>query len=557
MDQSFFRTGLRHITSKRATNSRTYLFGYRHDEVGLPRDYTVKKSFHYELLRQKTRHREYVKRSLGIHVDGAALPSPDPFDQYSQLQGAKKRFCCAVPRVHHDRKTEFRAFVRHWLHDNIRPLAPYTDTSVDGWLMHCNNYTQSRKDELRRLSDKSGHLMMDVQDFTNKMFTKREEYPSYKAARCINSRTDRFKIYSGPLFKKIEEELFAMPWFIKHVPVPDRPQFILDRLYQEGATYVATDYTSFEGLFDPEIQKICEMQLYRHMTKNIAGSDEWCDTIEEALTGTQTCMSRSLNITVKGARMSGDMCTSLGNGFTNLMLMLFLCHRKHSEVIGVVEGDDGLFRVTGTVPTAADFAELGFIIKIEECDKLNEASFCGLIFDVDVKDNLADPVERILGFGWTMSDQRYGDQKVLNSLLVAKAMSLMYELPGCPMLKNLGLMVLRILKGYRPKYGTHGGRRDWWELQCGFDDDLLRRDIAMFVGREIPQENRDIIANKFGVPEFRQREFEQWCDRQSVICPIPLELLEGLPGLNEDCKDYFNRFLVINDPAVRDHAVEW
>lgn len=82
----------------------------------------------------------------------------------------------------------------------------------------------------------------------------------------INSRTDEFKTLTGPTFKLIEKQVFANPWFIKNVPVRERCDYIVERLYKPGMKYYSSDYTSFEALFTPEIMRVVERELYHYMT---------------------------------------------------------------------------------------------------------------------------------------------------------------------------------------------------------------------------------------------------------------------------------------------------
>jgi len=44
--------------------------------------------------------------------------------------------------------------------------------------------------------------------------------------RLIFSRDDHYKTVVGPMFKRIEKELFKLPHFIKNVPVEQRSEYI-------------------------------------------------------------------------------------------------------------------------------------------------------------------------------------------------------------------------------------------------------------------------------------------------------------------------------------------
>ena len=123
--------------------------------------------------------------------------------------------------------------------------------------------------------------------------------------------------------------------------------------------------------------------------------------MDNILAGYNTCTFKRFKLGIQATRMSGEMCTSLGNGFSNLMLMLFACHRIGSKCTGVVEGDDGFFVCSPRAPTSKEFKEIGFTIKMERHDSLTTASFCGIVFDTIDKINVTDPMEVLIGFGWS------------------------------------------------------------------------------------------------------------------------------------------------------------
>jgi len=147
--------------------------------------------------------------------------------------------------------------------------------------------------------------------------------------------------------------------------------------------------------------------------------------------------------------MSGDMNTSLGNGFTNLMLTLFIASEKSIDIDGFVEGDDGIW-VCSQLPTPRDYLDLGFTIKIEVHDDPREASFCGLIYGASGQ-IIRNPVRFLQTFGWTGSFIEAGE-KTMYELLRAKALSACYETPSCPIVGAVAREALRVTEGYQPRY---------------------------------------------------------------------------------------------------------
>jgi hypothetical protein len=442
--------------------------------------------------------------------------------------------------------------VRKWLRINLTPIAHDADVSVETWLAKCANYTEARREELFVKWSELGRDV-DEDDYCCSSFVKREEYPCYKEARLINSRSDVFKCMTGPYFRLIEEELYKLPYFIKHVPVPERPEYISNMLQGSG-TFVATDHTAFEAHISTNLMLACEMQLYRYMLRDLPGGREVLGHIRYALTGVQQCEFVSGCVNVVGARMSGDMCTSLGNGFTNLMAFLYCAHRhslgREATVTGVVEGDDGLFLCKGFLPTAGDFAELGLKIKIETHEQLETASFCGLIFHKEVRQNIADPIDRILSSGWSLSNLRFSTPATMLELSRGKALSLAYELPGCPMVQAMCRWLLRATNNASPKFGGMHGRHDWWSEQLGIQGNRLRPDIEKILFSPVDMRNRVLVCELFGVTISEQLALEHWCDQQSEIRPIPLDLIAA--HVHQDCVTYFQTNYVLERAGVAD-----
>jgi len=276
-------------------------------------------------------------------------------------------------------------------------------------------------------------------------FAKDEDYPTYKHSRGIFSRSDEFKCAVGPIFKLIEEQVYKHPAFIKHVPVADRPEYIMGLLHREGAIYVATDYTSFEALFVRELMEACEFELYAYMTQYLPSGSEFMHLVREVLGGLNLCVFKDFRLMLEACRMSGEMCTSLGNGFSNLMFMKFFCKRKGCKHIrGVVEGDDGLFTMVGTPPNKEDFALLGLIIKAEVHHTISTASFCGLVFDRVDRINITDPRKVLNNFGWVQRAYAGARPHKLRQLLRCKALSVAYQYPGCPIVAALGAYGIKV-----------------------------------------------------------------------------------------------------------------
>ncbi len=388
----------------------------------------------------------------------------------------------------------------------MEPLHAAVDLSFDTWLAGCD-YPGHRKSELRRVYEKlstegwdavavrRGKRVPDA--FKCKSFTKVETYMDFKYARSINSRCDAFKVYTGPLFAAIERALFSRKEFIKHVPVKDRPQYIFENL-SGMPKYHVTDYTSFEGSFVPTLMLECEMRLYRYMLRNFPKE---YGIIEAALTGWNQCRFRDYSVKLRGTRMSGDMCTSLGNGFTNLMLSSFFVSRVGGHIKVVVEGDDSIVGTDVDIDVA-EIAKLGFIMKKVSVPSLHLTSFCGLMLSRELT-AMVDPVKVLLNFGWSHSPLALSSSKNYKPLLRAKAMSLVYEYPRCPIVTALGLKWLEMTEGAEARFGD-----DWYHKHVFKEAQSNGQWVAEQVRLGVSDEIREDFASVFGVSREVQLAIE-------------------------------------------------
>jgi len=352
-----------------------------------------------------------------------------------------------IPPAAPGRLAAFRHFVTRWVEDHIPKIIPLT---FEEWLS-ATPYPESRKNELRKAEQLlCGGLPSKRQCSHIDAFGKSEFYQEWKHMRLINSRCDAFKAFAGRYIKPIEEAVFRHPAFIKHTPVPDRPKRILE-MKKSGARYYASDYTAFESHFTPEFMNSCENVLFRHCLSNYPKA---CSLICQANSGNNRIHSRlGVAATITGRRMTGDLWTSLGNGFTNLMLTLFIISEKGGSYEGVVEGDDGLFS-TDVEITSLDYERMGFTIKLEEVADPCSASFCGMVFS-ESGEIIREPRKFMQGFGWT-SSFLYAGTPLMNELLRAKALSTAYETPQCPIVGAFARYALEVTKGSSPRFINDG-----------------------------------------------------------------------------------------------------
>ncbi len=457
--------------------------------------------------------RSPVMESLGCHVVGATPIHPDHNDQNSMIAGGLKRIARHVPTPKRTELEGLRAFTKKFLKDYVSRIDPCADISVEGWLKN-TNYPEWRRKELMDVWEKCG-MVLSKKDYNCKCFMKDETYPEFKLPRGIFSRSDAWKCFMGPITKLIEEIVYKLPWFIKHVPVPYRPEYIANMIYIPGAIYVATDYTAFEASFTREVMEVCEFELYEHCARDVRGGAEWLREVKKTLGGQNHCQFKRFNLNIPATRMSGEMSTSLGNGFTNLMIMLYLCEKLGSTCVGVVEGDDGLFRINGEIPSDKDFADLGFTIKLEKHTELNKASFCGLVFDVDDKINVSCPREILLNFGWSKTPYVRARKTRKLELLKSKSLSFAHQYKGCPIIQSMAHYGLRMTKRVEIRRFLNKERSlSMWDREQLLM--ALRNPIEKI---NVPMKTRLLMQDTFGVPVDMQIRIETYFDNLNSLVP--------------------------------------
>jgi len=525
------------------------LYGYRPVEVGLALPNAPKTDVLWILPKKKgcTPRTRPVAVSLGAHIDGAALPHPCGSDPWSTVLGTVKRSASRHPASDPQTLARFFQFVETWLSQNLQPLPEDSDTSFLHWLEN-TNYPLWKKNDLEKQYDALDNGFDDPQFLVNKCFVKNESYPEYKYPRGIYSRSDTAKMHIGPFVKLIEEEVYKNPYFIKHIPVDARPDYITANVQNANCPfYLATDYTAFESQFVKDIMVGTEIAMLKHMTQWLPDKEKFWWLLDNVLSGVNHCVFKGFRMFIEATRMSGEMTTSLSNGFSNLMFMLFTseeCGLKN--VRGVVEGDDGLFSYDlppgAHIPTSQDFARLGLTIKIETHEKLSTASFCGMVFDEEERIPLTDPIKAVAMLGWMDSRFTNSRSSKMLGLLRCKAMSMKSQYPGCPVLDAAASWILRCTKSHDIRgfldnntFGLY--QTDRMRLNIG---GRTRFDRIGTVGHA----TRSLMAEKFGISPQQQTSAERWFDAQTVIKPIPVWIFgETIPSV---WKEYFDRFSCMN-----------
>lgn len=369
---------------------------------------------------------EYVSTTLDYVIQGCCLFKPR-IDPYGLKYAFYKRVGSKPPIPDYHRfYSKLRNFVHKFCCAHLTPLNEVM--SFEEWLAH-SKYSQRKKDKFRELSSKYGPER--VLNAVVKFFPKDEFYETEKAIRGINSRDDHSKTVLGPIFKSIEEQVFKLPFFVKNLTEQERVEK-LNLLFGVEECYV-TDYSAFETHFTREMMNNCEMIMYKYMLKNFPTLYRF---VQESLTSRNRIYGKHVKASIEATRMSGECNTSLGNGFSNAMFMLFFCH-EHGIKVGnfVVEGDDGLFQLSREI-TPEEFKHFGLNLKIQRTTApLSE--FCGCVYNPQTLTNFGRALKHVVSLGWSPKRYMVASSKRKRELAVARAYSFNATTPGVPILSVL------------------------------------------------------------------------------------------------------------------------
>lgn len=450
----------------------------------------------------------------------------DPHDNLTVLAGYLKRISCIVPVT--EKTTEelkkLKVHVKNFLEklENKRNIHPLLRVENDlkffmDWIRNNKNYDQNRKTQLCLALSKCcmESKILDIKDFDCKSFVKREFYEMEKMVRLINSRSDKFKVLVAPFINAIETELYKLKFFVKH----NTPLQIAQKCanMNKYPFYLQTDYSAFESCFSLAYVEAVELQLFEFFLKN---NTEVLSIIKQCYYhGEKPRVIKLINAEfiayATECRLSGEMWTSLGNGFANLMNITYLCKKNNIRMTGIVEGDDGLFNLDSALLNADDFLDLGFNIRMEYKTNIKETSFCCLTYNDDTQHLLSAP-EQIARIGWTVHARYLKSRRpLLLGLLRAKAMSVYASAPFTPILGPLATKIIELTPNVPDMTFTVYNK---WIVDYNLK----------FVKKQIPMKDRITYETKFGISLSQQLLCEKIIDEAKNLDSIrlPFQFLE-------------------------------
>lgn len=490
-----------------------------------------------------------VSVSLPVYCCTGSAPRTDFRDNLSSAVGSTKRNCASTPTLLNDapkpdpkapqdpnkviykRCRKIRRFARRHLHKLFTPLELGDIKHPLEWINQHPTYSERRKQSLREvyqeLVDNGAYSFPTDREELETMrrtgsFIKDECYPTMKASRWINASADHVKVLYGPYCDAIMHSMVKHPAMMKVIPVKERARAIFDRLYQEGSVYHAADYTSFESHFTPEKMEYIAHDFYAYMLQNIptAGLSplislplvngemdpgHFNSFLDSVIRGERLLQMRNYGVVkLLARRMSGEMDTSLGNTYSNYVMLQFMAYLKlnelgkpFEEVPCFVEGDDSLTRYPeGVNPTEEDYAQWGWVIKMERHENLCTASFCGLVFDEEDLVVVTDPIEVMAKFGWTGRKYVFSGDSCLKGLLRSKALSLACEYNNVPLLGAFAHRVMELTKTVNIRQSIFDSmsqyEREEYEVNVTGQQPWKNKP-------QVPMRTRHLVENLYGI----------------------------------------------------------
>lgn len=307
--------------------------------------------------------------------------------------------------------------------------------------------------------------------------------------------------------------LYKLPFFVKNIPVNDRPAYILRQVSGSGRV-LATDYSSYEASFTPLYCLSIEYEVYRYF-----GNGMIAHYICKAFYLFNTSIFMAFRVHILAKRMSGDVNTSLGNGVSNLITIQYIVFTKTKVLFSeiVIEGDDSLFNLPlGVNLTPADFALFGLKVKIEESHYPNLASFCGNIFDIEDLDVLVDPGRIFRRFGFIDTKYKNARKSIKLGLLRAYAFSIYYMYHGCPMVAELAKYLLRVTRG------VHANMKAVNVYRLAEGEKIPASESKMFqlYPEYIGEGSRKIISLLYGYSRDEQLRVESYIASLNSLQPL-------------------------------------
>lgn len=515
-----------------------------------------------------------VKIAGPHYIVGVVPPIPDFKSTVNQVLSYYKRCCADLPdpvpkmwrRLVRFNKSQIRSRVTP-IPENVPldydeyTLLPTFET-LEYWLRHANMRECDRvayRKEWHRLMELSPSRKTPMARSTKfwrlKSFLKNEHYETYKYPRGIQPRDLGPNMIFGPIMHAIEMQLFhenadpdnegyyrpssRNPEFVKSLTMDQRAAYLLTKFDGQNNLF-GTDASSFECLMRSHVQLDIELPMMKAHLANRPAAARVLDWVYHNITAC-TCeiagqygQSRGLRYPLLDMRCSGDMQTSLGNGWCNMIFLKFAfsraAHCSPDQITVVCEGDDGLIAAPKCEGIERIFTELGLTYKFDRYHNVRLAKFCKIV--IGEGGLLREAIGPMAKAGWIDLKYARSSPKVHAGLLRMKALSFIHSYPRCPILSAWCLRVLEL---------TADAKTVCERLISRERNSYYREETARALKSKLPDEvgvvvdnDRRLYEEAFGTPPDVQIRIEQ-----------DLEVMT--------LKPLFSRLIIENSPPTWAH----
>jgi hypothetical protein len=535
--------------------------------------------------------------TLPVWLDDASLPAPDQKDKLSVLVGALKRLAAKVHFCNFKKMKKILAYSRKYIFPQFRSFKPEEIPDTLSWISNINHPEARKEELRKVYERMLQYGLYEAPEYGGYMPTlaeshvKDEPYEEEKACRWINSSLDVVKVAFGPIADKCMEILCENPAMIKTVPVAERAKAIYEDLGGSDVIAQSSDATAMEDHYaniapmtvvngnkvtvttnDPRYRISNELMLYmcgsapvplhllravrflfyttpglervpttltEHAWSGIRDATTLKDFFSSIIDGYRHLKMRHFgHVVINAILCSGEMNTSFKNTASMYVMTNFasydLTNGRVPHVRSKNEGDDSLAVYhNGNGPTEQWWRSYGWVVKVEFIGPVNEASFCGLVFDPHDLVSCPNIRKAIAKLGWTGRKYVQSTYKCRMSLLRSKALSMACEYNDVPVLGAFAHRLLELTKHVhvrksveanmdmfeRERYQRSLKERVWqrlptvgWMTRC-----LVERLQGISVSTQLVLEDKlaSISLGSFSLPEL---DFpEPWKHNQSRL----------------------------------------
>nr|UDY81058.1 MAG: RNA-dependent RNA polymerase [Lake Sinai virus 8] len=313
-------------------------------------------------------------------------------------------------------------------------LAGTTPLTLDSWV---SRYPMARQRELRLAFERlRGSMHVQTGQTKVRNFIKVEPMAKCSDPRNISPRNDSTLVTLGPYFSAVEHRAVCLPFLIKGCDIQSRAERMRDLL--GWPHYYEIDYSRFDLSISVEL-----LSQFEHSWIALVYPPDSHPLFWQTLVATLNTSGFSeygVTYSLPGSRCSGDPHTSIGNGLLNAFLTWLITHDKDS--VYYCEGDDGIIASRQPILDEIEIIpDLGFMLKIDHYDHVNDCSFCGMYLYEDhaCLGMYSDPMRTLSKIHACCADGKP------SNLIVAKALSLLNLNPATPIITAFCQHILRVV----------------------------------------------------------------------------------------------------------------